>query len=65
MLDMKNSMSNKKHTGKAEEMAQTLRGPGFNSQLSVTSIPGHPAPSSDLYRYCTDIVQSTHIHKNV
>lgn len=36
MLEMKNSMSYKKHTGKAEEMIRTLRGPEFNSQLSVT-----------------------------
>lgn len=49
MLEMKISMSNKKHTGKAKEKVQALREPEFNSQLSVTSVPGHPASTSNLY----------------
>lgn len=49
MLEMTISMSNKKHTGKAKEKVQALREPEFNSQLSVTSVPGYPASTSDLY----------------
>lgn len=49
MLEMTISMSNKKHTGKAKEKVQALREPEFNSQLPVTSVPGYPASTSDLY----------------
>lgn len=62
MVEMKNSVSNKEHRGKARGMVQVLRGPGFNSQLSVT---GHPTPSSGLYTHSTQTnMQSTHTHKN-
>lgn len=61
MVEMKNSVSNKEHSGKARGMVQVLRGPGFNSQLSVT---GHPTPSSGLYGHYMHMVPRQACKKN-
>lgn len=72
MVEMKNSVSNKEHRGKARGMVQVLRGPGFNSQLSVTGIQRPLLASTYIVpkQICKAPIhiktnmQSTHTHKN-